>query len=239
MENNYFELYANGKTVIPIKNKEKIAILKLLKEGNKSFSELVKILKKPKSTVSTLLDSLQKNELLNKYTDKRDSRKRFYKMTSFVIASTQNVRTEKENIEFAGSLDDPFEFMNALFRSLQSMLNSFGMDTEPMTKIMGEKVGHELSKKITGQTPHEIIVEINNFFTKHRLGKTIIVTEEPFVFLIADCIGCTKEKSIAKTLCSFNEGVVKAVVEEKLGKNIIVQAGKEGKSASCKYVVIG
>ena len=240
MVTRFYELYANGKTVVPIKNKEKMAIMKSLTEGQKTFSELVTLLKKPKSTVSTLLDNLEADELLTSYRDKKDSRKKFYKTNSFLIASTQNTKAQKEPEEFIGSLDDPFEFMNALFRSLRSMLGSFGMDTEPMIRIMGEKVGKELSKKIQSEDKHGIITEISEFLQKHKLGRIQLVSEKPFVFVVGDCYGCGMGTSPKKTLYSFNEGIVKSIFEEKLGEHFVVQETNKdpNRKTSCKYVML-
>lgn len=240
---NLFELYGTDRTVTTIQDASKIKIMHFLSGGDKSFDEIVSYMKKSKSTVSDTLASMEKSGLVASKKNAYDGRRKIYSRTALLLGASARPTPElyrKALEDVSESFDKSFKFMNSLFRSIRYIYSSFGIDVSPTLRLMGENVGIEVSKNLKSQSLEDILPEIAAFWEKHNLGRMSIESQNPLTIIIRDCYECSDMGNVGKTLCAFDEGILKSVFDNKLGA---CSAVKEIECAGtgfshCKFIVL-
>jgi hypothetical protein len=237
-----FEIYSNSRTIVALKNPVEIKIMNLLNNGNKSFKEIVNYTKKSKSTISNCLERLEKQGLIASTIYSSDSRKKFYSSKSFLIGKNQRTIPDlfRNSLKNFNSVEDAFGFMNSLFKSFRAMLFTLGIDTKPFLTQLGLKIGNEISKKIDSKDIDGIIIEIQNFFKKNKLGNLELLEKYPLTLRVTDCYQCSDMVGAGKTLCSFDEGIFKSIFDQNLNRDSIVKEVEcygTGHN-NCKFVVL-
>lgn len=232
----------NGR-FISVKDPLKADITDLLKDREKSFKDIVAATSKPKSSVFVKLDEMRKEGLIRSFSDPDDRRSRLYRLDAKLVGTNHKAMPdlfEKSMERLDKVIDDPFSFMNYLFRSLWHLLDSFGVDAQPMLNILGENVGKQLLKRIKSSDARGILEELAGFFSKNKLSYIKIIEDSPLTFMMYDCYQCGEVKGRGICLCSFYLGIFKEVFPARLGKNVIIkQLECHSKGAdACKLVII-
>ncbi len=215
------ELFATKKGIVTVKNPVRIQILEALKSSECQFDELVVSVHKAKSTVSVHLGKMQKEGLIISTTDKKDRRKKIYRCTATYIGKTSAGKyelTEQIKEDICINVGDPFNFMRSLFRTMRYITEAMGIDAKPALRLTGREIGKELAKQIKATAPKDLLKELANFWETHRMGHLVLTRAElPYEIVIENCYECGGMPDVGTTLCSLDEGLISAILDEKLG----------------------
>ena len=109
--------------------------------------------------------------------------------------------------------------------SIRDTLRKYGNEMIPLDALraLGEKVGHAISKEMDSKDTEGLLKELSEFFERNQLGKLEInvfkehkgVGEYRLIYTVQDCYDCKDSPNVGKTLCAFDEGLVKSILENK------------------------
>jgi len=227
MKRRQFEIYATKRSIVSLRDPVRIKIMHFLAEGPKNFGAVVKHVKRVKSTVSSHMDKLEAEKLVQFERDPEDSRRKIYRTNASLLGTMAkaNPKLYKKALEDMekSMKGGSFKFMNSLFRSIRYIFDAFGMNTEPLLKLMGENVGYEISKKIKSQDNDGVMKELSEFWAEQDLGDMRVLKKEPLTVVVKNCYQCSNMQNVGRPLCAFDEGVIKSVLENKLDINADVR----------------
>ncbi len=220
-------------------------ILELLKAGDKTFKDLHQELGRAKSTVSLKINELIILGLVEETISSTDKRVKYYTLKAKQVG--RNMKGTPQLFENSIAkldkyVDNPFEFVNAMFRSVWYLLDSFGVDSQHMLTILGEEVGKQVAKTLShknNQDKDVLVKEIVELYKKHKLGYIKIVKEEPLTLHLFDCYQCGNIKEYERKLCVFDKALLQTIFSEALGKTCTlheVTCAKAGKTY-CEYEI--
>ncbi len=243
MIKNHAEIYGTGRTVVILDDGVKIRIMHYLDQEERGFDDIVKFTRRAKSTVSQHLAKLERGALITSIKDPLDSRKTIHKSRAkllFVTTESKPVLNKKTLEDITRLNGGPFTFMNAIFRSLRYMTDSFGADARPMLRLMGEQIGDELSKKFRAENVDALLDEISDFWKMNQLGELEVIENIPLTFIVKNCYECSNMPDVGKTLCAFDEGMLKSIFDNRLHKKSTVKEIECPGTGydHCKYVVL-
>ncbi|MEM2924512.1 MAG: MEDS domain-containing protein [Methanocellales archaeon] len=112
----------------------------------------------------------------------------------------------------------PFNYMRSLFRAMRYITQAIGIDIKPVLKLTGREVGRELAGLMHATEPIALIKEIASFWESNKMGKlTILKSQPPIEIIIENCYECGGMPNVGTTLCALDEGLISAILDEKLG----------------------
>jgi len=217
-------------------------ILELLKAGNATFKELHQSLGRAKSTVSLKINDLITLGLIEETISATDKRVKYYTLKAKQVGrNTKGTPAlfEQSIAKLDKYVDNPFEFTNAMFRSVWYLLDSFGVDSQHMLAILGEEVGKQVAKTLPHKNQDALVKAIIELYKKHKLGYIKIVKEEPLTLHLFDCYQCGNLKEYERKLCVFDKSLLQTIFTEALGKTCTLHelaCAKAGKTY-CEYEI--
>lgn len=135
-------------------------------------------------------------------------------------------------------IDREFEMIKIVGRALR---NYYGLNPDPIQFQIGIKMGRAAADRLP--TPpggvEGILKELVKIWTKYQLGQMNIQQIAPPTITVTECFDCPGAPDLSRTLCSFKEGVISAILGAKLGPNTIlkeIECCGTG-APSCKYVI--
>jgi len=214
------EIYSTKKGMIAIESPIKNKILQKLHERELTFEELIEVCDKAKSTMSVHLNDLLDMGMIYKRIDPSDRRKKYFGINTDLLASSATPVDEHyhkilETVPAAA--DDQYTFLKALFHLVRSGMESYGFDTSPALKKIGRDVGRMLTPRFKSTTAPELLAEVSQFWSDQGLGKVRVVKADIPTIIVDDCFDCSTIPNIGMTQCSLDEGILEAIIEEKLG----------------------
>ncbi len=112
----------------------------------------------------------------------------------------------------------PFNLMRSLFRAMRYITQAIGLDIKPALQLTGREIGREFAKLMRTTEPIALIKEIASFWEVNRMGKiSIVKAQPPFEIIIENCYECDGMPNIGTTLCALDQGLIGAILDEKLG----------------------
>ncbi|WP_174591864.1 V4R domain-containing protein [Methanocella conradii] len=213
------EIYSTKKGMIAIENPIKNKILQKLSERELTFEDLIEVCGKARSTMSVHLNDLLGMGLVYKRVDARDRRKKYFGLnTDLLVSSKMPVATHYEKIlqSIPGTVGDKYGFLKSLFHLVRSGMESYGVDTSPAMKKIGRDVGKALAPFFKARTADVLLKEVSEFWEAQGLGKVRILKSDVPTIIVDDCFDCSTMPNIGRTQCSLDEGILEAIIEEKL-----------------------
>lgn len=213
------EIYTTKKGMIAIESPIKNKILQKLQERELTFEELIEVCGKAKSTMSVHLNDLLNMGLVYKRIDSRDRRKKYFGInTDLIVSSNAPVATHYNKIlqSVPASVGNKYDFLKSLFHLVRSGMESYGVDTSPALKKIGHDVGKSLAPNFKSKTAPELLAEVSAFWEAQGLGRVSIVKGDVPTIVVDDCFDCSTIPNIGRTQCSMDEGILEAIIEEKL-----------------------
>jgi len=217
-------------------------ILEILKAGDKTFKELHQSLGRAKSTVSLKINELITLGLIEETISTTDKRVKYYALKAKQVGrNTKGTPAlfEQNIAKLDKYVDNPFEFVNAMFRSVWYLLDSFGVDSQHMLAILGEEVGKQVAKTLPHKNQDALVKAIIELYKKHKLGYIKIVKEEPLTLHLFDCYQCGNLKEYERKLCVFDKALIKTMISEASQKPYELRelaCAKEGRTY-CVYEI--
>jgi uncharacterized protein len=219
MQREKVEIYSTKKGMIAIESPIKNEILKMLRERELTFEELTGLCKKAKSTMSVHLNDLMDMGLVYRRVDDNDRRKKYFGLNTDLIVSSRAPVSEHYDLilkSIPDALGDRYAFLKSLFHLVRCGMESYGVDTSPALKKMGRDVGKVLSAQFHSTDMENLLGEIAVFWKEQGLGTVSPVKGDVPAFIVDDCFDCSTMPDIGRTQCSMDEGIVEAIIEEKL-----------------------
>jgi uncharacterized protein len=215
LENAQIELFATTHGIRVIKSPVKVKILSMLRKGELSFDDIVKLSNKAKSTVSSHLKAMVKEGIINSRIDPHDARKKIFFIQSEYIGRLHR-ETLQENIStyiqrYISSENDPFEFFRLIFHTLRVSLLTQGVDIDPILHDAGLKVGETLYVKVKDPNIETFLKNIAQFWETHSLGTVEIKTLKPLTINVQDCFECSGLPYLGRPACAFDSGILEAL----------------------------
>lgn len=226
MKKSEFEMFFTNDGIVSLNSPIKIKIMKILNKSKTSFEELVKKLKRAKSTISVHLEDLEKMKLISSEFHPNDKRKKIYSISSKYVGKSdiplpELSSTIKKCIK--KSINDPLNFSKLIFKAMRYELEAIGINTQPILKIIGRKIGNEIGETFKGKNIEELIKELILFWKNHKLGKMKVISKNPFLIEVRNCYNCSNMPNIGRTYCSFDEGLIEGIISKRLGINLSVK----------------
>lgn len=113
------------------------------------------------------------------------------------------------------------EFFSAVRLAMKLTKERGGLDPTkdaPAIRRIGAELGSTLAKTLESRSLQEVLSELVDVWNLQGLGELNIVSVDPLVLEIHNCYDCLGVKfGIGVPLCPFKEGLLKAILENKLG----------------------
>lgn len=162
MKDKDFDLYRTSDGPVCITTPAHRRILDALKEGERSFGDVVEATGKAKSTVSIHLNRMAEEGLVSSREDEDDARRRWFSLEAEPILTGS-----PDLIDEAGSVDrlDP----EGILTGLLGQMAGSGLSARPLFRLLGRDVGASLRTR-TDKTPDEAADRAARYWTKWGLG---------------------------------------------------------------------
>lgn len=212
-------IYSTKKGMIAIESPIKNRILQKLQERELTFEELIEVCDKAKSTMSVHMNDLLDMGLIYKRVDPKDKRKKYYGINSDLIVSSRapiSAHYNKILQSVPSAMNDRYDFLRSLFHLLRCGMESYGVDTSPALKKMGRDVGRMMAPKFRSTNAKDLLAEVAGFWKEQGLGTVEVVKGDVPTILVYDCFDCNTMPNVGRTQCSLDEGMLEAIIEEKL-----------------------
>jgi uncharacterized protein len=215
LENAQIELFATPHGIKVIKSPVRVKILSMLRKGELSFDDIVKLSSKAKSTVSSHLKSMVREEIINSRIDPHDARKKIFFIQSEYIGRLHHEKLQEDISayiqRYISSENNPFEFFRLIFHTLRVSLLTQGVDIDPILREAGLKVGETIYVKVKDQNIETFLKNIAQFWETHSLGIVEIKTLKPLNISVQDCFECSGLPYLGRPACAFDSGILEAL----------------------------
>lgn len=226
MQGEKVGIYSTRKGMIAVDSPIKNKILQKLQERELTFEELIEVCGKAKSTMSVHLNDLLASGMVYKRVDPNDRRKKYFGINSDLLASSRapvSVHYNKILQSVPVAAGDQYLFLKSLFHLVRSGMESYGVDTSPALKKIGRDVGRKLAPRFKSRSAPELLAEVSRFWEAQGLGRVTIVKGDIPTIIVDDCFDCSTMPNIGLTQCSLDEGILEAIIEERLKVQCSIQ----------------
>ena len=215
------EFFYTERGLVAVDSPVKLQILNFLREEPKSFDEIVKHTVKAKSTISVHLNDLRLCELVEEKFIPEDRRKKIYSLTSRYMGCSRepfpgHYSSLLETIAANGN--DRFRFMEALFHALRYGFEAYGIDNDPVVKMIGIDIGKHLSSIFESNTLETLLNEIADFLEFHGDCRVAVLMESSPALRVEDDFKAVSMPVTGKPFCALREGIIEGILKEKLRK---------------------
>lgn len=221
------ELLASRGRVHAVKSPVRVAVLKMLSEGEMPFDAIVEQTGRAKSTVSVHLRDMVEEGILGERTDTTDARRKIFFIAADrvgALSATDQIPEElaRYAAEYQEAEGDPFAFYRLMFRTLRTMFMQTGVTLDPILFEAGRKIGEAVAPSLTALDTREFLGKIAHFWDEHRLGRIEAGPAAPFEIFVYDCFECVDLPKIGRPACSFDTGVLTAIFSAQFGREVKV-----------------
>lgn len=214
-DNVQIELFATPDGVKAIKSPVRVRILSMLKEGDLSFDDIVKLSGRAKSTVSSHLKAMTRDRIISSRMDPNDARKKIFFIQSEYIGKLQRQQLQEDISayiqRYIASENDRFEFFRLIFHTMRISLLTQGVDIDPILHEAGLKVGEALYEKVKDPDMSTFLGNIANFWETHSLGSVEVKEFQPLTISVEDCFECSGLPYLGRPACAFDSGILESL----------------------------
>ncbi|MEE9237752.1 MAG: helix-turn-helix domain-containing protein [Thermoplasmata archaeon] len=127
------------------------------------------------------------------------------------------MRTIAEQIWNSGTKPGTVDVTEPALEVARQYVQVLGHRGRPAFEAMGHRIGVELSRRFKAKSTPELMEELIAYWKKNGLGRLSVVSKDPLVLEVENYVDCGKMRSIGRTVCSFVERVIVAVLESRVG----------------------
>ena len=235
-----FDVFSTSSGLKQITNPVRQKILGELSKAELSLTDIANLTGKAQSTLSVHLDKMLKEGLVGSRDDPSDNRRKIFYLTSHPVGTSKMPNDHlREDLRqtILSSIGDAGTFYKGLIRSMVIGMESVGLSIDPTMKMIGSEVGKALARKMTSDNTEGVISEVQEFYEIHNMGEVCVYTFLPLTIIIRDDYETTLEAGEA--LCKFNEGLFRALLMEKTGKELRITDSECFGTANnyCKFII--
>ncbi|MEM3088852.1 MAG: V4R domain-containing protein [Candidatus Bathyarchaeia archaeon] len=226
-------LYPSKKIATLFYDDTRRGIIRELRAGPKTVSELAKILKKRKPTIVHHIEILKKEGIVErKESPPEDRREKPYGLTSILTPLESIDKKEYESMKLA--VEDQFKSFSSLeaaesrvklfvslFRAIRISALVYGVDMDEILRHTGRIVGEALTGNFSKSNMEVLLRELAVFWSKNSLGEMVFKIVKPNLIeiLVYECYECAGMPKIGCTLCAFDAGIIEGVIGRLLSSN--------------------
>ncbi|HZY70809.1 MAG TPA: helix-turn-helix domain-containing protein [Thermoplasmata archaeon] len=112
------------------------------------------------------------------------------------------------------------------------------LDLAGLIGAIGRQLGHEISGRLTGESPPDVVRALAAYYAEHALGEVRIVRDRPFTLRVDGCFSRTvPSNEVARLLCP---AILGAALEGRLGSRWSVAASDSARSRNraCVFTIV-
>ncbi len=94
----------------------------------------------------------------------------------------------------------------------------------PAFQAMGYRVGEELARGFQSSSLVALMDEVAAYWKKHGLGRIELLTKDPLTVEVENFVDAGSMLSVGRTVCSFVEEALRAILESRLGTVEVVES---------------
>lgn len=96
--------------------------------------------------------------------------------------------------------------------------------SDPLIWAVGWTIGHEIAQTLSSKNLTDLLSELTNLWSSLRFGEVTVDVGRPLTFVFDKCYGCFQVPGPNRMgRCPLQEGVLKAIIDEKLGTDSTVK----------------
>lgn len=219
-------IFATKNGIVALDSPVKLRLLEILKDGTKSFDELVEKSGKAKSTISVHLHDLEKLNLIEEKSSPNDKRKKYFVLNSLYLAYSETPMWNqyKQYLDYITiSTLRGGSFKEYLFFTIRYGMEAYGVDPKPILKKLGWDIGTKIGEEFESYDYNNVLSELSFFWKNHDMGEMTVVNENKLTIIVLNCYHCGSMPNVGKTLCSMDEGIIEGVLSSRLNSNFNVR----------------
>ena len=212
-----------------IKSPTKYEIIKLLKNSEMSFEEIVQNTSKTKSTVSMHLKSLREEGIVKYEPDPSDNRKKIFYLNTDVVANVHastavHIKENQTKLmieDFIEMGDVNYTLM--LIHAFKSILEEFGIELEYIINSLGKYIGTYLFNELYDEDFNVFTENIAEYWKDNNMGIVFFKIEDSIKIICKECFECMNLVKSGKPVCFLQQGMFETLLSNffKLDINII------------------
>lgn len=112
------------------------------------------------------------------------------------------------------------------------------LDLVELIGAIGRQLGHEISGRLSGESPADVVHALAAYYSQHALGDVTIVRDRPLTLRVDGCFSrAAPSNEVARLLCP---AILAAALEGRLGSRWSVDATEPGRSRnrSCLFTIV-
>jgi len=152
-----------------------------------------------------------------------DSRKKLFSISAKLLARTRNAKEEgmEVYVKTIETVTEPdCNFFKVVLRSMIIAAEASGLCIGPSMRLLGRRVGHALSKKLTSVKVEDIISELQEFYERHDMGEVCVYTFMPLTIIVRDNYEVTP--CAAESISVFSQELFLTVLRELTKKDYAI-----------------
>lgn len=165
MKDRDFDLYRTEDGTVVITTPAHRRILNALRQGERSFGEVVEATGKAKSTVSIHLNRMVDQGLVSAREDEDDARRRFFKLEA------EPVLTASPDRMSTGAAPPDHLDAEGLLQALSGRFARAGLTVQPLFRQVGRDVAARLGTALADAEPSQAARNVAQFWSKWGLGR--------------------------------------------------------------------
>ncbi|WP_295113496.1 V4R domain-containing protein [uncultured Methanobrevibacter sp.] len=197
-----------------IKSPMKYEILKLLRENEMNFEEIVKNTTKSKATVSLHLKGLREEGIVKYKADPNDNRKKIFYLNSKMLGSidSRNIGSNKtKNLINNFIKDGNIEYSLMLTHSFKSILAEYGIEMNPILKSIGNYIGEYIFSRVYEDEFDDFLFNISKYWAENNLGFLSFDVKNNLQIICRDNFESSKLEKTGKPECYLEIGMFETI----------------------------
>ena len=215
----------NGRTIV-VESPVRIEILQMVMEGEQRFDEIVKRIRRAKSTVSVHLHDMIEEGILAERTDEADARRKYLYLDARYLGTISapecKIPAGYENQPVLADEVGPASVFRLIFNTIRTSLLHSGVNIEPVLFSAGIRAGNEVAEIVSDSSDEEFIKKLAGFFRENELGEITVEQTDPLIITVRNCYECEDLPKIGRPACSFESGLLTAVFTRQTGEDVDV-----------------
>lgn len=223
-----FDIYETHDGLRPIGSTVRRGILSKMRGRELTVPEMIDVTGLTKSTISTHLALLYKENLVGYREDPEDRRRKRYFLTARYVgmSCSGDPRAGRAVGPMTEEcLGQPGGMSKALLRSVVAELRASGLDLRPLLRDTGRRVGETIGRQQDARGLEAWFAAASGFWADNDLGRLELLEEDGPVVAVRDCTLCCSGPD-APRMCGMTAGILEGMASEAMRTSIQVERAR-------------
>ena len=147
------------------------------------------------------------------------------------------LETIAEKIWSGGTAPGTVDVTEPAVELARQYIQLLGHRGRPAFQAMGYRIGEELARGFQASSLVPLIEEVAAYWKKHGLGRIQLLAKDPLTIEVENFVDAGSMLSVGRTVCSFVEEALRAILESRLGTVEVVESQTFGPGSNrCRVV---